>query len=475
MTRIQIGLRGLALTGLLLVGGCSEGFFDLENTNAPTEDQLTGAPTKLILGRAAVGVASVFINDVIGEITQFAVLGREGLNLQGNDPRLVGEMVRGPQDPGGHSAGSYTGKYIALRTVNTYLAGVANSVDLSAAEKAASNGYAKTIKAIILHRLIVRNNQLGTAVDVEVGLDKPPAPFLPRDQVYTRIVALLDEAYADLQAGGSAFPFTMPPGYAGFNTPATFARFNRAYQAKVQVHRATFLNAGTTAYQAALTALGQSFLTTSGLPGSLATGVYYAFSPTAPEPANTISQAINTVQYYVHQSVKTGAQLKANGQPDDRYVTKIAEVAERDQQGLKSTLKPVMYNVPGTLAANLGADIPVIKNEELILLRAEARWFTGDKAGALADIDLIRVNAGGLPPTSLTPGSSDAAFVAELVYNRLMSLLWEQGVRWTDARRFNITNTLPVDRPGDQIFPSMVIPSDECNARGLQPPCAPAS
>jgi starch-binding outer membrane protein, SusD/RagB family len=459
---------------LLAVSGCSNDFFDLPNTNAPTQEQLTGNPTRLVLARAANGVAAVFLNDVISEIVQFTILGREGLNLFGNDPRLTTEMVRGPQDPGGHSAGSYFPKYTALRTVNSYLAALNNAQGMSTAEVAASRGFAQTIKAILLHRVIIRNNELGAAVDVEAGLDQPPAPFLPRDQVYTRIIALLDEARTNLQAGGSAFPFTMPPGYTGFNTPTLFVQFNRAYYAKVQAHRATFAGGGTAAYQAVLTALGQSFLTTSGLPGNLGLGVYYAFGPASPEPQNTISQATNTVQYYVHQSVKTGVQLKLNGQPDDRYTAKVAEVAPRTQNDLTSSLKPVMYNVPGSLAADQGADIPVIKNEELILLRAEARWFTGDKAGALADLNLIRTSSGGLPTSTLTTGSSDAAFVAELVYNRLYSLLWEQGVRWTDARRFNITSSLPVDRPGDQIFPSMVIPQDECNARGLQPPCRPA-
>ena len=98
----------------------------------------------------------VFLNDVISEITQFSYLGREGLNLQGNDPRYTTEMIRGPQDPNGHSAGSFAPKYWALRTVNTYLAGVEGAADLSAAEKAASKGFAQTLKAILLHRVIVR-------------------------------------------------------------------------------------------------------------------------------------------------------------------------------------------------------------------------------------------------------------------------------------------------------------------------------
>ena len=43
---------------------------------------------------------------------------------------------------------------------------------------------------------------------------------------------LMDEANTDLLAGGAAFPFTVAPGYTGFTTPATFARFNRALAAK---------------------------------------------------------------------------------------------------------------------------------------------------------------------------------------------------------------------------------------------------
>jgi hypothetical protein len=466
----------VTLVALLLTAGCSSDHFNILNTNAPTDDQLTGAPNKLILGRAVVGVAANFLNDVIAEITQFAYLGREGWNLQGNDPRYTTEMVRGPLDPGGHAGGSWIGKYIALRTVNTYLAGVDQAPDLTPAERSASKGFAKTIKAILLHRAIVRNGVLGIPMDVEAGLDQPPAPFISHPNVYTRLIALLDEARADLTAAGTTpFPFTMPDGYAGFNTPATFMRFNRAYAAKVHAHRATFINganaaARTTDYNNAIAALNLSFIDANG---DLRAGVFYAFNSAAGEPANGIAEPLSSVRYYVHESYRTGAQLKANGQPDDRYTSKTAVVATRTQNSITSTIKPVMYNVPGTLAPDLGADIPVIKNEELILLRAEARWFTGDKAGAIADLDVIRTRSGGLPATTLTAGSTDAAFITELVYNRRYSLLWEQGTRWTDARRFGIKASLPVDRVGDTIFDNMPVPSLECDARGLAIPCTP--
>ena len=64
------------------------------------------------------------------------------------------------------------------------------------------------------------------------------------------------------------------------------------------------------------------------------------------------------------------------------------------------------------------------------------------------------------------------AFVTELLYNRLYSLMWTQGTRWIDARRYNRLNTLPIDRPGDVIHPNMLIPASECDARGLTDPCS---
>ena len=47
----------------------------------------------------------------------------------------------------------------------------------------------------------------------------------------------------------------------------------------------------------------------------------------------------------------------------------------------------------------------------------------------------------------------------------------EQGTRWIDARRYERLNPLPLDRPGEVTFPNRLVPADECNARGLTPPC----
>jgi hypothetical protein len=463
-------LQAIGTTGLLLAVGCTNAHYDILNTNAPTEDQLTGTPTKAILARAAVGSAFLAENDLGGDISEWAIFGREGYNLLGNDPRLTQESLKGPGDPNGFLGFLWQPKYQAIRTYNTYIDGIPKAQDMTAEEKAASLGFAKTLKALMFYRLILRDGEHGIPIAVQVGLDQPPAPFVSQADAYDYIVALLDSAQADLSAGGGAFPFNMPPGYEIAGTPATFIQFNRGLAAAVQVHRATAVHVGTSAYQAALTALGGSFIDPSA---PMSTGVYYAFSTASGEPFNPITEPLDAQRYYIHPSILTGAQHKLNGDPDDRVTTKTrAAPTPRSSAGLTATHKPVMYNnSDGT--ANLGAGIPIIKNEELLLIRAEARWFTGDKPGALADIDVVRTVSGGLPPTSLNAGSSDAAFLTELLYNRVNSLLWEQGTRWLDAIRFGLQSTLPIDRAGDIVFNAMLVPGAECDARQLASPCEP--
>jgi len=106
-------------------------------------------------------------------------------------------------------------------------------------------------------------------------------------------------------------------------------------------------------------------------------------------------------------SIQADAQKKANGSPDDRYTAKI-------RTGLPPRQGPVTGDGPTSATSTLGfsiwpttsSPIPIIRNEELILLRAEARLATGDKAGAISDLNVVRTVSGGLPPSTLTPASS---------------------------------------------------------------------
>jgi starch-binding outer membrane protein, SusD/RagB family len=470
--RLAVGIP--AVVAGLTLGACGD--LDILNTNAPTVEELTGTPSRAVLARAATGIFSQAYNDVATEIQFYALYGREGYNLLGNDPRETGEQIRGPADPTGRHAGVWINLYSAIRTINTYLTALPLAAGLSPEEVKASSGFAKTMKAWHIHRLAIRTGALGMPLDVDQPITAEPAPFVSFQAALDAAAALMNEAYTDLQAGGAAFPFTVAPGYTGFTTPATFARFNRALAAKMAVHRATFVNC-TACWAQASTAMDASFVTTTGLPGSLSTGVVYFYSSAAGEPANPITENLTADRLWVHPSIVTGAQLRANGQPDLRLTSKVTDAGRvKNLNDLTSRYKPTLYNsATNPASANLAAPVAWLNNEELLLLRAEIRWNTNNKQGAIDDLNLVRVNAGGLAPTTLTAASANDAFVTELLYNRLYSLMWAQGTRWIDARRYNRLNQLPVDRPGDTLYPNMIIPAAECDSRGLPSPCTPLS
>jgi starch-binding outer membrane protein, SusD/RagB family len=471
----------VAVLGAALLASCGD--MDITNTNAPTAETLTGTPSQGVLARTAIGIQTLAFNDVATMIEFFSIYGREGYNLLGNDPRETGEQILGPQEAGGRAGGHWGGQYQAIRTINTYLAAVPNAPDLTDPQKRASLGFAKTLKAWHIYRLAVRSGTTGIPIEVDRPITEEPAPFVPFADAMAAASALMDEANTDLLAGGTAFPFSFVPGYTGFTTPATFATFNRALAAKILVHRATF-NACTACWAQASTAINASFITTTNLPASLTTGVYYGYTGAAGEFANPITEVLSSNRYWVHPTIVTGARTRPDGSPDLRLTTKVISAGRSiTLNGITATHKLIRYST-ATNGANTDADIPWIKNEELILLRAEIRWNTNNRAGAIDDLNLIRVQSGGLAPTTLTAASADADFVTELLYNRTYSLLWEQGTRWIDARRYNRIGSngtvrggapgslaLPIDRNGDVIHTQMLVPAAECDARGLSVPC----
>ncbi|HKJ92755.1 MAG TPA: hypothetical protein VJ957_06285, partial [Longimicrobiales bacterium] len=323
---------GVALVGALALAAC--GNLDITNTNAPTVEELTKNPSRDVLARAATGIFAQAFNDVGTEIQFYALYGREGYNLLGNDPRETGEQIRGPQDPTGRNSGIWTGQYAAIRTINVYLKALSSTSALSSAEVSAANGFAKTMKAWHMAELAIRTGALGIPIDVDRPIDADPAPFVSFSDALKAASDLMDEGYGDLQAGSADFPFNMPPGYSGFDTPATFAQFNRALEAKILVWRATF-NGCATCWADASTALAASFVTDANLPASLSTGVYYAYSTASGEPSNPISEPTSSNRFWVHPSIVSGAQLRSNGQPDLRLTEKVIDVGRtRDLNGL---------------------------------------------------------------------------------------------------------------------------------------------
>jgi hypothetical protein len=262
-------------------------------------------------------------------------------------------------------------------------------------------------------------------------------------------VTLLEEARTELLAGGGAFPFPLPSGFAGFNTPATFLQFNRGLRARVAAYRED--------YAGVLTALAESFVD----PGApMATGVYLDFGTGAGDFANPLALNPQTGENCAHPSLATGAQLQVDGvTPDRRLVTKtVTRVNPCAGDDLSSNLGWTRYPSPASA-------MPILKNEELLLLRAEANIGLGGLPAALPDINAVRTLSGNLP--ALADLGTPEEAVTELLYNRLYSLMFEGGHRWIDARRYGRLATLPLDRtdragfPPDVTFSTLPIPTDE--------------
>jgi starch-binding outer membrane protein, SusD/RagB family len=472
---------------LLLAAACSD-FFNVPNTDHPNLDDLVTNPTRSKLSAAATGIFVGARSDITSVIWRLGSLGREGINLSGNnqpdyqEPYFLPALISG-----GFGGALWGGRYGDIRLINIYLDALArvDPAQVSPAEKAASRGMANTMKALAFLYVIETRDSLGAPVDVDRPITDPPAPFLTKDHVYGAILGLLDSARADLtRAGATAFPFAIPPGLSGltanaldFSRPALFIQFNRALAAKARVLRATASSGCTTCYADALADLGASFISNS--PSAFPTGAYFDFSTASGDQTNDLSDPLNGLTYYAHPSDSVDAQKQIGGTlPDQRVIAKITAAVDTQVLGGISEIpgkqKFTIYFTAGN--PDLGHAIPIIRDEELILLRAEAEWFTGSKTQALVDIDSVRVNSGKLAPTTLTIASLDTAFVTELLYNRRYSLLWEQGTRWIDARRFNRLGTIPKAPPtGGNVAPVMPVPSTECSARGLPAPCVPAT
>jgi hypothetical protein len=458
----------LALAVLAIGGGCKASDLNVPNPNVASVDGASADPTAFQL--LATGLFVDQRSTRSGMMTYTGILGRESYNFTPQEGRntsncTVGIIVGGVQklDPAGFCVAPWAGEYGALRDIFNFKNTIAANGLLTTAQKAASLGMAQTFEAMMLFEIVQTHDTLGAIVEIKAQA-ADLAPFVSRDSVYKYILNTLDAASTNLLAGGAAFPFTLPTGFAGFNTPATFNTFNRAMKAKAAAHYATS-GGGAAQWAVAATAMGSSFINGGATTrAAFDVGVYDTYS-VSPDTPNPLAVATNT-NLYAHASFTTDAQLKADGvTKDDRYTSKI-------RTGLESRSGPNGTSAASTIGFSIwpttASSIAVIRNEELILLRAEIRLATGDKAGAVADLNNVRVNSGGLPPTTLTAASADADILTGILYEKRYSTMLE-GNRWVDLRRYNLLNTLPLDvtsGANKNFIPRVSpIPQSECLVR----------
>jgi hypothetical protein len=429
--------------------------YDIANPNSPA---IIGEnPSAAQVGAAANGILIATRQDLADWALDAAIWGREAFRIDPADPRFVQEMMQGPLDPGSRAFGGdhWLEPYSAIRSANDLLAVIGTASSLTPEEQSSTSGFAHTMQAYNFTIILSSHTQDQIPVDVGRDASAPPAPLTTNAEAWNHVIALLDQAATELV--GEAFPFTLPPGFTGFDTPATFLRFNRALRARVAVYRGD--------YAGALTFLSQSFLDPAA-PMDL--GVYMDYGTGAGDVANPLAVSSQTSENFGHPTLETQAQLQPGGALDQRFLTKLVKRPSRS--GGTTNTDPIQ-----TFSSDLGwirypspsSPIPLIKNEELILLRAEANINLNSLGPAVTDIDVVRQTSGLLAPYA---GAVDQpSLLAELLYNKRYSLMYEGGHSWIDYRRYGLTaNLQTIDRvgpPPDVIFPTLPIPAAETQPR----------
>jgi hypothetical protein len=310
-----------SVVGLLAVPSCDLNVPDLNNPGLdelqdnPTPNKVNAAATGLLVGNRGGKTAAT------GLVNQLGVLGRESYDFDPNDGRFVSELIRGTLQKASPFGGVFwAGNYTNIRTGNVILHALdklavfdtAANVD---AQKSAMKGFVHTIQAMEFEVIYLTHFDTGAPIDVDHPLGEPLGPFVSKNDLLKEINRLLDLGAMELTAAGSiSFTFPLSPGYAGFNKPATFVKFNRAMRAQVAVYAGD--------YAGALTALAASFLNddpaSEGF--SFNTGVFYSYSTGAGDVTNGL---FNRGSVFAHPSLQTDAKMQANGMPDQRFLNKI--------------------------------------------------------------------------------------------------------------------------------------------------------
>ncbi len=456
--------------GLVVLAACKD--LDVGNLNSPNLDDFVNNPTRSQVLSVASGLlfgTRVGIAAQNGYVSLLGILGRESYNFDPADPRFVTEMLVGPLDGGSPAFGGnlWANPYRNIRNGNLELAALTKVPLVADAEKEAIRGFTQTIQALDYLQVMNTRDANGAGIPTDLDPLAPPAAIVTKDAVFAHIERLLDSAQAHLdsatflEGGGLAFPFELSPGFDGFTTTASFRGFNRALRARVLVYLGSF---GCTAcWDSALTALSASFIDTTA---SLNVGVYHSYATVSGDEQNTLFDP-KARAIVAHPSLETDAQLQTGGAKDDRFVRKTEPLANpKTTQGLTTQLQFTIYN------SNVDP-IPIIRNEELILLRAEANIGKGgavDLAAAVADINVIRIKSGKLP--AYAGAVTQPALLDELLYNRRYSLMFEGGHRWIDLRRYGRLGTLPTEATSNgaaKRFAKFPFPAFDCDARSTKP------
>jgi hypothetical protein len=419
----------------------------------PSADQLQNQVTGLVAGDREQHAFFILVLETMG---------RDAYRIDGADPRYIQQPL-GQFSPGAFLVDfTWNSTYRTILGAQRLTQGVEGSPAVTAQEKAGVQGFAKTIQALEYIKAIETRDSLGVPIASGTGAIDP---IRCKPAVLTYISGLLDDAATNLGAAGTTFPFTLPGGFTGFTTPATFLKFNRALAAKVHIYRGfvAYKTAGNpidaTELNAAITALDASFYTPT--PANFRVGVYHTFSTASGDLQNgNYNRAVYRANPKVLSEAETGDLRLSKIQEDASYQLKLPGTPPPAQSDI------IFLNITGPLTP-----LPIIIDEQLVLMRAEALWGLNRDAEALVLINTVRQNYG-LGQRLIGSFATRLDILREILKQKRYSLLFESGDRAVDYQMFGLWSELgkELQPPGDgpHVIP---FPSAEINARNNNLAC----
>lgn len=371
--------------------------------------------------QAVLGLFSYTRNDQTTNVLENSSFAREAGNFTNTDPRWIEFDLGIKPIPIGAWLSTWENEYVNIREAQEILAELPKtSPAYSPGQLAGLTGVVQTMEAVNYLMVVWAHDSLGMAIMQSPDATTPALAVCLKDGLQY-IVALLDSANTALNAAGATpFPFALPPGFAavaavaGPSTVAgSFASFNRALAAKAGLELAYAIahqsgaapdtvNPGSPDVSALTRADSAATALALYNPAALSpnpTGqwtydnysVLYDFSAQSGDIPNPINGVIGTA--VVLNDVPNDQDTVHDLRWKAKFQVNPHAVQEQPYNFVASKYIYGMYPNPAS-------PIPIIRNETLVLVRAQIRLGLGDYPGALALLNDVRTQVGGLTPTS---------------------------------------------------------------------------
>jgi hypothetical protein len=380
-----------------------------------------------------------------------ATLARDVWRLDNSESRFESETLEGRPSPGGFvGTRGFPIYFNAMRAAQNLIDAVPKATaEFTSGDKLAITGFVRTLKANDLYRVLETRDTIGLPVALSDPNAAAPAPILCKPKVLAYISSALDSAYGDLQAakaaGTTTFPATLPAGWTSiggdYSKIDNEIKYNRGLKGKIELYRGLAPGGTAQNFTDAKTALDIALAGVPATAAGLAGGPYYQFSTLSGEVANPVFDSRIHFTPSVHDSLQAG----------DLRGSKIITQSTPASLKVDGVTFTTPYDPAVTVTSNpqnQTRPIPILKNEELFLVRAQAKIGLNDYTGAAQDMNIVRSVSGGPALAPYVTFANQQQAIDAVLYEKRYSLLTDGPQRLVDLRAYNRLNSTTFPNPG---------------------------